>query len=79
MDKETEILNALHDHTVDDEVRFKKIFDLLEGMDTKLDSHIEKVEPFVQGAAGFGIIWKVLMAVGGLLVIWVQIKSLFGK
>jgi len=48
-------------------------------LEKKLDEHIAKVEPFLQGAAGFSILWKVAVAIGGLLVVWVQVKGLFFK
>lgn len=49
----------------------------IDRLDKKLDDHIAKVEPFLQGAAGFSLLWKFCVAVGSTLVIWVQIKSLF--
>lgn len=85
MDLEREIKalqDSFHDHSIDDEARFRKIFDMLEVINVKMDSQstiLDEIKPYVQGIAGLSILWKGLMAIGGLLVIWVSIKGLFLK
>lgn len=74
-----ELKQAMMQHLKDDKVSFDAIQASLNAIDEKLDAHIEKVEPYLQGAAGFGILWKILIAVGGLLVMWSQVKGIFIK
>lgn len=74
--------DSFHDHSIDDEARFRKIFDMLEVINVKQDTQtriLDEIRPYVQGIAGLSIVWKGLMAIGGLLVIWVSIKGLFLK
>lgn len=74
--------DSFHDHSIDDEARFRKIFDMLEVINVKMDSQttvLDEIRPYVQGIAGLSIVWKGLMAIGGLLVIWASIKGLFLK
>jgi len=82
-----DIDNRLSDHFIDDGVRFKSIDDkqdatlvMLNEQNKIMKAHIEKVEPYLQGAAGFGILWKLFVGVGGAVLIWLQIKDfIFSK
>lgn len=56
------------DHELADAKAFKELND-------KLDAHMALLQPYLQGAAGLGLLWKVLVAIGGAVVIWVQIKQ----
>lgn len=38
---------------------------------------MDRVEPYLQGVAGLGIFWKLLVAIGSGLLIWAQIKGVF--
>lgn len=38
-----------------------------------------ELKPYLQGVAGVGLLWKLAVAVGGLLVIWAEVKGLFGR
>ncbi len=77
-----DIDNRLSDHFIDDGVRFKSIDDkqdatlvMLNEQNKIMKAHMEKVEPYLQGAAGFGILWKFFVAVGGSVLVWFQIKD----
>lgn len=41
----------------------------------KLDEHMATLQPYIQGAAGLGLLWKAVVAIGGLIIVWVQIQS----
>lgn len=59
------------EHEKSDAAAFKQLND-------KLDSHMQELQPYIQGAAGLGLLWKALVAIGGAVVIWVQIRQMFG-
>lgn len=51
-------------------------------MDEKLDAHIkvsqdfqDEVKPYLQGAAGLQLLWKVLVSIGSLALAWAAIKN----
>lgn len=59
--------------------KIDKIHDILlkqndkqEEFNRKVDDHIQKVEPYLQGAAGLGLIWKGLIALAGGILVWVS-------
>lgn len=39
---------------------------------------VGEIRPYMQGAAGLGLLWKGIVAIGGLIFLWVQIKSMWG-
>lgn len=47
----------------------------IDTINTKLDNHIEKVAPFLQGVVGIQIIWKVCVSVGSLAIAYLAIKN----
>ncbi len=76
------IPNWMHEHMEEDSVRFKSIDDkqdailvLLDAQKTTFEEHQAKVEPYLQGAAGLGVVWKALVAIGGAVILWSQIKA----
>lgn len=85
--------DAFHDHAIDDDARFKDLNEkadanivltndvrhMLEEQNKVMQLHMDTVEPYLQGIAGLGIVWKGLIAIGGLLAIWVSIKVSFWK
>lgn len=82
LDQEIKALqDSLSDHIVDSEEVHRKIFDMLETLNSKMDSQstvLDEIKPYVQGIAGLGIVWRGLMAIGGLLVIWVTVRGYLG-
>lgn len=45
-----------------------------------LQDMMDELRPFMQGAAGLGILWKFLIAIGSAVLIYVQIKQgILGK
>lgn len=52
----------------------------LDGVEDRLNPLSENyvlkpILPYIQGAAGFGILWKALIAVGSLFVLYAQVKA----
>lgn len=40
------------------------------------DSYVLKpLVPYMQGVAGLGLLWKALIAIGGLIILWMQIRG----
>ncbi len=73
-----ELLQAIQD-AVKSSVR-ETVNGKIARLDEKLDAHIAKVEPYLQGVAGLGFIWKTAVAIGGAVLIYIQIKqSFFGN
>lgn len=48
----------------------------LEAMDKKLTEHMEKIEPYLQGVAGLGLLWKFFIAIGSLAAAWLTLRTL---
>lgn len=48
----------------------------LQEMDKKLTDHMTKMEPYLQGAAGLGLLWKFFIAIGSVAAAWLTIRSL---
>lgn len=46
---------------------------------TKVDRHMEQVEPFIQAKAGFGVIFKWIIGSGAIVLAWTTIKDFFIK
>ena len=62
------------DHEQADLFAFSGLNQKLDALAKQQDLHMQKLEPYLQGAAGLGIIWKSLVAVGGIVIVWMQIK-----
>lgn len=60
----------MKDHEESDAGAFKRLED-------KLDAHMEEMRPYMQAAAGLGLLWKLLFAVGGAVLLYVQLKQYF--
>ncbi len=44
---------------------------------TAIRLHIAETQPYLQGAAGLGLLWKGLIAIGSLAAAWLAVKSVF--
>lgn len=69
-----------HRHEDDDTRRFKELAESLARLEARMDPGsdtyvLAPLLPYMQGAAGLGIIWKILVAVGGAALIYFQIKA----
>ncbi len=52
----------------------------IDNLEDKLNPNSENyvlapILPYLQGAAGLGLLWKFLVAVGSLVVIYIQVKG----
>lgn len=48
-----------------------------EAHNTKVNNHMEQVEPFIQAKAGLGVLFKFIVGGGAAVVAWTAIKSFF--
>jgi hypothetical protein len=56
----------------------------VEGINGKIEYHnskheadMEEIKPFIQGARGLGLLWKVGFGIIGAVVLWGQFKQMF--
>ena len=61
------------------EDRDKETADTLREINTKLDLHIAKVEPYIQAVSGLGLLSRVFLTLGGLAGSAIAIWSLIRK
>lgn len=85
-EKEHQQLIEAVEKTIDSKINGKidKIKEILEKQNEKQEEfnkrvceHITRVEPYLQGAMGLGIIWKVFILVGSTAVAYLAVKSAF--
>jgi hypothetical protein len=43
----------------------------------EIRQHMKETRPYMQGAAGLGFVWKILIGIGAALVAWNTIKTTF--
>lgn len=52
---------------------------LVETHNTKHEADMQEIKPFLQGAAGLGLLWKLFISVAGLIVAYTTIKGFLWK
>lgn len=52
---------------------------LMDAMRVQIETHVAEVKPFMQGAAGIQILWKLCVAIGSLAGAYLAVKGIFTK
>lgn len=63
-----------------DKMHYQDLSDRLEAVESKLNPTSEEyvlkpLIPYMQGAAGLGILWKAVVFIGGAVILYMQIKA----
>lgn len=74
------LVASLVQHYEEDRELRKTVAMLDKRLDPEAEEYVLKpLIPYMQGAAGLGILWKLFITVGAGLLIWAQIKQTLGK
>lgn len=76
-EEDKEIIKGFIKETIKEVVNGK-----IDRLDKKIDTHNAKheqdmadIKPYMQAASGLGLLWKGLVALGGLALVWAQIRA----
>lgn len=76
-DEILKLRNEFKKHGEDDAEHFNELRVLLENHIKDEKERWDRIEPYIQGAAGLGLIWKALIAVGSLAMAWAAVRGVF--
>lgn len=58
--------------------KIDKIEKKIDEHNTRHESDMEEIKPYLQFATGLGIVFKVVLTIGSLATAWLAIKGVFG-